>query len=80
MSAGGVLLLEGLVGIALGLITFFWPSITALVLLFLIAAWAIVTGILEITVAAWMHQVMGNEWMLLLGGIASVLFGVLLAI
>ena len=75
-----VLLVEGLAGVAIGLITFFWPGITALVLLFLIAMWAIVTGILEITVAAWVYKAMGNEWMLLLGGIASVFFGVLLAL
>lgn len=75
----GVLLVEGLFGIAVGLVTFFWPFITALVLLYLIAIWAIVTGGLEIAVAAWMHRAVGNEWMLLLGGIASLLFGVLLA-
>ncbi len=75
-----VLLIEGLVGIAVGLITFFWPAITALALLFLIAAWAIVTGILEIATAVWMHRAVGNEWMLLFGGIASVIFGLLLAV
>ncbi len=75
-----VLLLEGLAGIVVGLITFFWPAITTLSLLFLIAIWAIVTGILEIVVAVWMHRVIGNEWMLLLSGIASVLFGLLLAL
>lgn len=74
-----VLLLEGLVGIAVGLITFFWPAITALALLFLIAAWALLTGFLEISTAIWMHRAVGNEWMLLCGGIASVIFGLLLA-
>jgi len=76
----GVLLAEGLVGIGIGLVTFFWPTITALALLFLIVVWAIATGILEIAVATWMHRAMGNEWLLLLGGIASVLFGILLAV
>ena len=75
----GMLLAEGVVGIAIGLVTFFWPLITALILLYLIAIWAIVTGVLEIAVAVWMHRAAGNEWMLLLGGIASLLFGVLLA-
>ncbi len=76
----GVLLAEGLVGIGIGLVTFIWPGITALALLFLIVVWAIVTGILEIAVATWMHRATGNEWLLLLGGIASVLFGILLAV
>ena len=74
------LLLEGLAGISVGLITFFWPGITALALLYLIAAWSIVTGILELMVAVWMQRVIRNEWMLLLGGIASMLVGVLLAL
>lgn len=76
----GVLLTEGLVGITIGLLTFFWPLITALVLLYLIALWAIITGVLELAVAVWMHQSTGNEWMLVLGGLASLLFGVLLAV
>jgi uncharacterized membrane protein HdeD (DUF308 family) len=76
----GVLLLEGLAGFVIGLVTFFWPAITALALLFVIVIWAFVTGILEIAVATWMHRAVGNEWLLLLGGLASVLFGILLAI
>jgi len=74
-----MLLAEGVVGIGIGLITFFWPLITALILLYLIAIWAIVTGVMEIAVATWMHRTAGNEWMLLLGGITSLLFGLLLA-
>jgi uncharacterized membrane protein HdeD (DUF308 family) len=76
----GVLLAEGLAGIGIGAITFFWPAITALALLFVIVVWALVNGILEIAVAVWMHRAVGNEWLLLLGGIASVLFGILLAL
>jgi uncharacterized membrane protein HdeD (DUF308 family) len=71
-------LLEGVVGIAAGLITFFVPGLTALALLFVIAAWAILTGIVEAIGAIRMRQVIENEWTLIFSGVLSVLFGVLL--
>jgi uncharacterized membrane protein HdeD (DUF308 family) len=76
-----LLLVEGIVGIVVGIAAFVWPGITAFVLLFLIAVWAIVTGILEM-VAAFTLPEMGtkNEWLLGLAGLASVIFGVLVAI
>ena len=74
-----LLLLEGLVGIGIGLLTFFAPGITALALLFYIAIWAIATGILEIAAAIRLRKEIDNEWLLLLAGLASVVFGVLLA-
>jgi uncharacterized membrane protein HdeD (DUF308 family) len=70
-------LLEGLVSLIAGILTFVWPGITALVLLYVIAFWAIVTGVLEI-VAAWrLRQVIANEFWLGLSGLASVVFGIL---
>jgi uncharacterized membrane protein HdeD (DUF308 family) len=72
----GTLLLLGLLGVAAGLITFFYPGITALSLLSVIAFWAIVTGILEIWVAVALRKELSNEWMLILSGILSVVFGV----
>jgi len=74
------LLVEGLAGVAAGILTFIWPSITTLVLLYLIAAWAVVTGVFEILTAVRLRKEVANEWMLVLAGIASVVFGVLLAI
>jgi uncharacterized membrane protein HdeD (DUF308 family) len=74
------LLVEGLVGVAAGILTFIWPSITTLVLLYLIAAWAVVTGVFEILTAIRLRKEVANEWMLALAGVASVVFGVLLAI
>jgi uncharacterized membrane protein HdeD (DUF308 family) len=74
-----LLLLEGLVGIGIGFLTFFAPGITALALLFYIAIWAIATGILEIAAAIRLRKEIDNEWLLLLAGLASVVFGILLA-
>jgi uncharacterized membrane protein HdeD (DUF308 family) len=72
------LLLEGLVGIAIGLITFFWPGITSLVLLVLIAIWAIAIGIGEIAAAFSSDASAGERWMTGIAGALSIVFGILL--
>lgn len=71
-------LLEGIVGIVLGVLTLLWPGTTATVLLAFIAAWAIVTGVFEIAAAVALRKVIEGEWTLILAGALSVLFGVLL--
>jgi uncharacterized membrane protein HdeD (DUF308 family) len=74
------LLLAGVLGVAVGLFTFFYPGITAVALLYLIAAWAVVRGVFEVIAAIhWRKEIVG-EWALILGGIVSVAFGVLLVI
>lgn len=75
-----VLLLEGLVGLIVGIMTFVWPHITALVLLYLIAVWAIVTGIFKITASLRWWNATRKEWLLLVSGILSLIFGALLAL
>jgi uncharacterized membrane protein HdeD (DUF308 family) len=69
------LIVVGLLGIAAGLLTFFWPQITALVLLMFIGAWALIHGVFEIIGAIRLRKEIDNEWMLILSGALSVLFG-----
>jgi uncharacterized membrane protein HdeD (DUF308 family) len=69
--------LQGVVGVAAGVLTFMWPAITGLVLIWLIGAWAVVTGVFEIAAAVSLRRVITGEWMLVLSGIVSILFGVL---
>ena len=73
-----VLLLEGLVGIGIGLLTFFAPGLTALAILFYIAVWAIARGVLVILTAIRLRHVIRGELWLMLAGLASVVLGILL--
>jgi uncharacterized membrane protein HdeD (DUF308 family) len=72
------LLVEGMIGILAGILTFAWPAITAIVLLYLIAFWAIFTGIFEIIAGVHLRKAITNEWALLLMGALSMLFGILI--
>lgn len=74
------LLIEGIVGIVLAAITFYDVRITILALYFTIAAWAFLTGIFEIVAAIQLRKHIANEIWLIIGGIASIAFGVLMVL
>ena len=74
------LVVRGIAGILAGLIALAWPEISALALLIVIAAWAIVTGVVDIMAAYRLRHEIRGEWLLALGGIASIAFGVLLVL
>ncbi len=72
------IVLIGVIGIAAGIFTFVQPGVTAVALLILIAAWAIVHGVFEIAAAIRLRKEIKNEWLLILSGVISVVFGGLL--
>ncbi len=73
-----VLLLEGLLGIAFGVITWINPGITTLVLLLYIAFWAMATGVLKILMAVRLRKEIEGEWWLILSGLVSAIFGIVM--
>jgi uncharacterized membrane protein HdeD (DUF308 family) len=74
------LALIGILGLAAGCLIFFYPAVTAILLLVFIATWSIVHGLFEIAGAIQLRKEIDHEWLLILGGILSVLFGVLVLV
>ena len=70
--------MAGLISILAGLVTFFYPSMTALVLLMFIAAWAIIIGLLQIWGAIEWRKLLDDVWILGLNGALSMAFGAIL--
>ncbi len=72
--------LIGALGLVSGLIALFWPGITATALLLLIAAWALVTGVLQIVDAIRLRKVLTNEWFYVVTGALTTLLGIILIV
>ena len=75
----GLLILEGIVDLAAGVVAFLWPAITLVALIWIIAVWAVVSGVLMLS-AAFTLNIDHGRWWLALGGLVSIIFGILLVI
>lgn len=74
-----LLLVEGILGIGAGLVAWFMPDITVLVLVYLVAAWAITTGAFEVAAAVRLRKEIQGEWLLALAGVVSIGMGLVIA-
>ena len=75
---GGLLVLAGAVGIVAGVLTFLWPAISAIVLFFVIASWAIVLGALQIAAGLRIRGIVEGAWLLALAGFLAIALGVIM--
>jgi uncharacterized membrane protein HdeD (DUF308 family) len=79
-SDRGYMIALGVLGVVAGLIALVWPQITVIVLLVIIAVWAIVAGVTQIAAAVRLRKVIRNEWFLALSGVVVLVLGVLLIV
>lgn len=77
-SKWGALTFLGVLGIAAGIVTFVWPGITAITLVWVFAFWAIVAGVLQVSAAIRLRKEVQGEWLWILSGVCMVVLGVLL--
>ena len=75
-----LLVIGGILGIAIGAYTFVSPQVTAVALVLLIGSFAFVRGIAEVGTAIWLRNVIENEWLYVLSGIVSIVFGTFLIV
>jgi uncharacterized membrane protein HdeD (DUF308 family) len=74
------LIIQGILGIGIGIVSFIWPDMTAFALLFVIAAWAFTFGVIEVAAAVQLRKVIENEWLLGLTGALAIIFAIALVI
>jgi uncharacterized membrane protein HdeD (DUF308 family) len=77
-SNWGMLLLDGILGIAVAIVAVLWPASAVVAFVWVLAVWAVVTGALEIATAIDLRKVIDHEWALGLAGLATVVLGVVM--
>ncbi|HLZ59598.1 MAG TPA: HdeD family acid-resistance protein [Ktedonosporobacter sp.] len=75
----GLLLFEGILGILAGVVALVWPSITAFAFLYLLAGWAIITGVLELIAPLSFAMSFRRSLLMVVSGVLSIVFGVIIA-
>jgi uncharacterized membrane protein HdeD (DUF308 family) len=75
-----ILLLDGVVGVGLAVLSLYWPARPTLALVWVMGAWAIATGVVELTNALRLRRALENEFSLALAGVASIAFGLLMVL
>lgn len=78
LNRWGWVLVEGILSVVAGIFAFAYPGMTAFVLLYIVAAWAVLTGIMEIVAAVVLREYLSREWTLALAGVLSLIFGIVL--
>lgn len=76
----GTVVVRGLVSIGAGLFVLLWPGLSAFAVLFVIAGWAVVSGVVEVVMAVQQHRRIRHEWLLAVEGLFSIGFGIAIAI
>ena len=76
----GVILFEGILWLLVGVVALIWPGITALSFLYLLAAWAVITGILELIAPLSFPMSGGRGLLMALSGLVSIVFGIIIAV
>lgn len=75
----GSLLAAGILDVVVGVVTWFWPGLTALAVLYLVVAWALVTGVLYVVASIEFRDEFAHAWLLTLAGVLSLVLAVVLA-
>lgn len=75
-----ILLMEGIASLIVGIVSFLNPNITAFVFAYLLAAWAILTGVFAIVSAVQMRAHLPDEWLWIVSGAISIAFGIAIAV